>query len=94
MVGHMVRLPLPADTDEFSPETRAAVRHSLAAGTREKALHAVDTHAGLDGLSADEALILVAVMSVYVMNANILRAVDVQPIPGSRLLDRETTRGT
>ena len=84
------------------------VRLGLQAGTREEALHAVDTHGPLDGLTADEALIirfgrellesprvsddtftavrarygeqglleLTAVMSVYTMNATILRAVD------------------
>ena len=170
----MPRLPIPTDTDAFSPETRAAVRHiratrktvpppssyltyagkagallsdlvehlryhtsltqaeaelaictaaraanadyiwgahvrlGLAAGTREVAIHAVDTLGPLDGLTADEALIvrygrelletlevadatveavrkrwgekglleLTAVMSVYVMNATILRAMD------------------
>jgi 4-carboxymuconolactone decarboxylase len=80
----------------------------LQAGTREEALHAVDTHGPLDGLTADETLIirfgrellespqvsdetfnavrarygeqglleLTAVMSVYTMNANILRVMD------------------
>jgi 4-carboxymuconolactone decarboxylase len=184
----MSRLPLPDDSDRFSPETREAVRHSvamrgnpgrptasgylmyagspgamlfdlvehlwrhssldgaeielaicmsarasnndyiwdahvklgLAAGTREEAIAAVDTKESLDGLTADEALIiqfgrelleadevaqetfeavrerygekglmeLVAVMSVYVMNANILRAMDVRPLPNSRILTR------
>ena len=172
----MPRLPIPTDTDAFSPETRAAVRHirttrktvpppssyltyagkagallsdlvehlryhtsltqaeaelaictaaraanadfiwgahvrlGLAAGTREVAIHAIDTLGPLDGLTADEALIvrygrelletqevadatveavrkrwgeqglleLTAVMSVYVMNATILRAMDHQ----------------
>ena len=170
----MPRLPMPADTDEFSDETRAAVRHiratrksmpppssyltyageagarlsdlvehlryrtswsaaeselaicvanraanadyiwnahtklGLAAGTREEALHAVDTYAPLDGLTDDEALIiqfgrelleapevsdttfaavrarygekglleLTAIMSVYMMNATILRVME------------------
>jgi 4-carboxymuconolactone decarboxylase len=120
----MPRLPIPSDTDEFSEETRAAVRHiletrksmpppssyltyagqagpllsdlvehlryhtsltgaeselaictaaraanadyiwnahvkrGLEAGTREEALHAVDTYGPLDGLTADEALII------------------------------------
>jgi len=84
------------------------VRLGLQAGTREEALHAVDTYGPLDGLTADEALIirfgrellespqvsdetvnavrarygeqglleLTAVMSVYTMNANILRVMD------------------
>jgi 4-carboxymuconolactone decarboxylase len=170
----MPRLPIPADTEAFTEETRAAVRHiletrkslpppssymtyagpagarlsdlvehlryhtslsdaetelaictaaraanadfiwnahaklGLAAGTREEALHAVDTRGPLDGLTADEALIigfgrelleaprvgddtfnavrarygekglmeLTAVMSVYMMNATILRMMD------------------
>ena len=116
----MPRLPFPADTDAFSEETRAAVRHiqttrkslpppssylatgpllsdlvehlryhttltqaeaelaictavraadldfiwgahvklGLAAGTREEAIRAVDTLGPLDGLTADEALII------------------------------------
>jgi 4-carboxymuconolactone decarboxylase len=84
------------------------VRLGLQAGVREAALHAVDTHGPLDGLTADEALIirfgrelleapkvsdatfnavrarygekglleLTAVMSVYMMNAAILRVMD------------------
>jgi 4-carboxymuconolactone decarboxylase len=170
----MPRLPIPSDTETFSEETRAVVRHilktrksmpppssyltyagqagallsdlvdhlryhtsltaaetelaictaaraanadyiwsghvrlGLQAGTREEALHAVDTHGPLDGLTADEALIirfgrellesprvsddtfnavrarygekglleLTAVMSVYMMNAAILRVID------------------
>lgn len=92
----------------------------LKAGTREEALHAVDTHGPLDQLTADEALIigfgrelleqpaisdqtfnavrarygekglleLVAVMSVYTMNANVLRVVGFQPAAGARLLTR------
>ena len=170
----MPRLPIPSDTEAFSEETRAAVRHilrtrksmpppssylayagkagqllsdlvehlryhtsltdaeselaicaaaraanadfiwnahvklGLQAGTREVAIHAVDTHGPLDGLTADEALIirfgrellespkvsdetfdavrsrygekglleLTAVMSVYMMNAAILRVMD------------------
>jgi len=84
------------------------VRLGLQAGVREEALHAVDTHGPLDGLTVDEALIirfgrellespqvsddtfnrvrarygekglleLTAVMSVYTMNANILRVMD------------------
>ena len=90
----------------------AHVRLGLAAGTREEAIDAVDKHAPLDGLTADEALIirfgrellesptvsqetfdavsarwgvhglfeLLAVMSVYTFNANILRATG---LPGS-----------
>jgi 4-carboxymuconolactone decarboxylase len=121
----MPRLPLPSDSDAFSDETRAAVRHiidtrggsvpppsgfltyagkagallsdlvehlryhtsltgaetelairtsarasnndfiwnahvrlGLQEGTREEAIHAVDTHGSLDGLTADEALII------------------------------------
>ena len=170
----MPRLPIPSDTQDFTEETRAAVRHilqtrksmpppssyltyagkagallsdlvdhlryhtsltaaeselaictavraanadyiwdahvrlGLQAGTREEAIHAVDTYGPLDGLTADEALIirfgrelleapkvsdetyqavrarygekglleLTAVMSVYMMNATILRAMD------------------
>jgi len=84
------------------------VRLGLQAGVREEALHAVDTYGPLDGLTADEALIirfgrelleasqvsdatvnavqarygerglleLTAVMSVYMMNAAILRVMD------------------
>ncbi len=95
-------------------------RLGLEAGVREEALHAVDTHGSLDGLTADEALIirfgrelleqpaiadatfdavrarygerglmdLVAVMSVYTMNANILRTVDFQAAPEARHLAR------
>lgn len=167
----MPRLPMPSDSEGFSEETRAAVRHisetrtstpppssyltyagragallsdlvehlryhttlsaaeselaicvanraanasfiwnahtrlGLKAGTREEALHIVDTYGPLDTLTADEALIvgfgrellespevsdatfaavrarygekglmeLTALMSVYMMNANILR---------------------
>ncbi len=36
----------------------AHVKLGLRAGTREEALHAVDTHGPLDGLTADEALII------------------------------------
>ena len=170
----MPRLPIPSDTDAFSDETRAALRHiqetrtsspppsiyltyagqagarlsdlvehlryhtslsdaetelaictsarasnadyiwsahvrlGLQAGVREEAIHAIDTYGPLDGLTADEALIirfgrellespqisddtfnavrarygekglldLTAVMSVYTMNANILRVMD------------------
>lgn len=180
----MPRLPIPSDSEEFSDETRAAVRHiqetrgsmpppssyltyagpagarlsdlvehlryktsltnaeselaictaaraanadyiwgahvrlGLEAGTREEAIHAVDTYAPLDGLTADEALIiqfgrellespsvsddtfaavrerygekglmeLTAVMSVYMMNASILRVMDHQPAADARHL--------
>jgi 4-carboxymuconolactone decarboxylase len=180
----MPRLPIPSDTEAFTEETRAAVRHilktrqsmpppssyltyagqagallsdlvdhlryhtsltasetelaiclsarasnadyiwnghvrlGLQAGTREEALHAVDTHGPLDGLTADEALIirfgrelleapqvsdatfnavrarygdkglleLTAVMSVYTMNANILRVMDYQAAADARHL--------
>ena len=98
----------------------AHTRLGLQEGTREEALHAVDTHGPLEGLTADEALIirfgrelleqpavseetfnavrgrygerglmeLLAVMSVYTMNANILRVVDFQPAPEARRLTR------
>jgi 4-carboxymuconolactone decarboxylase len=180
----MPRLPIPADTDAFSDETRAAIRYvketrksqpppssyltyagqagarlsdlvahlrfhtsltqaeselaictaaraananyiwnahvklGLAAGTREAAIHAVDTYAPLDGLTPDEALIilfgrelleapavaddtyeavrarfgenglfeLTAVMSVYMMNAAILRVMDHRAAPDARHL--------
>jgi 4-carboxymuconolactone decarboxylase len=94
------------------------VRLGLQAGTREEALHVVDTHGPLDGLTADEALIirfgrellespqvsddtfnavrarygeqglleLTAVMSVYTMNANILRVMDHQAAADARHL--------
>ena len=96
----------------------AHVRLGLQAGTREEALHAVDTHGPLDGLTADEALIirfgrellespqvsddtfnavrarygeqglleLTAVMSVYTMNANILRVMNHQAAADARHL--------
>jgi len=96
------------------------VRLGLQAGVREEALHAVDTHGPLDGLTADEALImrfgrelleapqvsdatfnavrarygeqglleLTAVMSVYTMNANILRVANVEAAPEARHLTR------
>ncbi len=95
-------------------------RLGLQEGTREEALHAVDTHSPVDELTADEALIiqfgrelleqpaisnetfdairarygerglmeLVAVMSVYTMNANILRTVDFQAAADARHLTR------
>ena len=98
----------------------AHTRLGLQVGTREEALHVVDTHGPLDGLTADEALIirfgrelleqpevtdstfdaararfgetglmeLVAVMSVYTMNANVLRVVNHQPAPDARWLTR------
>lgn len=96
----------------------AHVKLGLAAGTREEAIHAVDTHGPLDGLTADEALIigfgrqlleaprvgddtfdavrarygekglmeLTAVMSVYMMNATILRVMDHRPAGDARHL--------
>jgi len=96
----------------------AHVRLGLKAGTREEAIHAVDTYAPLDGLTADEALIvgfgrellespkvsdatfeavrarygekglmeLTALMSVYMMNASILRVMDHQAAPDARHL--------
>ena len=180
----MPRLPIPADTDAFPEETRAAIRHiqktrksmpppssyltyagkagallsdlvehlryhttltdaetelaictaarvanadyiwnahvklGLQGGTREVALNAVDTFGPLDGLTADEALIirfgrellvdlkvaddtfaavrkrwgekglmeLTAVMSVYMMNASILRVMDHRAAPDARHL--------
>ncbi len=185
----MPRLPFPADTDAFSEETRAGVRHilatrksmpppssyltyageagarlsdlvehlryhtsltqaeselaictaaraanadfiwsahvrlGLAAGTREVAIQAIDTYGPLDGLTADEALIirfgrelleapavadatfgavrarwgekglmeLTAVMSVYMLNATILRVMDHRAAPDSRHLTRRTS---
>jgi 4-carboxymuconolactone decarboxylase len=94
------------------------VRLGLQAGVREEALRAVDTRGPLDGLTADEALIirfgrellesprvsddtfnavrarygqkglleLTAVMSVYTMNANILRVMDHQAAADARQL--------
>jgi len=94
------------------------VRLGLQAGVREKALQAVDTHGPLDGLMADEALIirfgrelmespqvsdatfnavwarygkrglleLTAVMSVYTVNAAILRVMDHQAPADARHL--------
>ena len=96
----------------------AHVRLGIAAGTREEAIHAVDTHGPLDELTADEALIirfgrelleqprvsddafnavrtrwgekglmeLTAVMSVYMMNASILRVMDHRAAPDARHL--------
>ncbi len=98
----------------------AHARLGLQEGTREEAIHAVDTHGRLDGLTSDETLIirfgrqlleepavsdetidavrarygerglmeLVAIMSVYTMNANILRVADVQPAAEARRLTR------
>jgi 4-carboxymuconolactone decarboxylase len=98
----------------------AHTRLGLQEGTREEALHVVDTHAPLDGLTPDEAMIvrlgrelleqpavsdetfntvrarygerglleLIAVMSVYTMNANILRVMEVKPAPEARWLTR------
>ena len=180
----MPRLPFPADTEAFSEETRAAVRHilatrksspppstylsyagqagarlsdlldhlrnhtsltqaeselaictaaraanadyiwnahvklGLAAGTRREAIDVVDTYGPLDGLTADEALIiqfgrelletpavsdetfnavrarygekglmeLIAIMSAYLMNATILRALEHKAAPDARHL--------
>ena len=94
------------------------VRLGLQAGTREEALHAVDTHGPLNKLTADEALIirfgrelleeprvnddtfdavrtrwgekglmeLTAVMSIYMMNASILRVMDHRAAPDARHL--------
>ena len=96
----------------------AHVRLGLQAGTREEAIHAVDTYAPLDGLTADEALIigfgrelleaprvsddtfdavrarygeqglleLTAVISVYIMNASILRVMDHEAAADARHL--------
>ena len=98
----------------------AHTRLGLREGTREEALHAVDTHGPLDGLTKDEALIIrfgrelleqpavsdetfnavrdrygergvmefVAIMSVYTMNANILRMADVRAAQDARHLTR------
>ena len=98
----------------------AHTRLGLQEGTREEALHAVDTHGPLDGLTTDESLIvrfgrelleqsavsddsfnairarygerglmeLVAIMSVYTMNANILRVVNFQAAPEATHLTR------
>ncbi|MBT5048785.1 MAG: hypothetical protein HOK30_24625 [Rhodospirillaceae bacterium] len=180
----MPRLPIPSDTEAFTEETRAAVRHiletrksmpppssyltyggqagarlsdlvehlryhtslsdaeselaictaaraanadfiwgahvrlGLQAGTRKEAIHIVDTYGPLDGLTADEALIirfgrelleapqvsdetfaavrerygenglleLTATMSVYIMNAAILRVMDHRAAPDARHL--------
>jgi 4-carboxymuconolactone decarboxylase len=96
----------------------AHVRLGLAAGMREAAIHAVDTFGPLEGLTADEALIITyarellearkvtdatvaamrarwgekglmemtALMSVYLMNATILRAMDHRAGPDARML--------
>ena len=180
----MPRLPIPTDTDEFSEETRYAIRHikatrktmpppssyltyagkagarlsdlvehlryhtsltdaeselaictavrsanaayiwnahvklGRAAGTREEAIHAVDTFGPLDDLTDDEALIirfgrelldasevsdntyeavvrrygekglmeLTALMSVYMMNATVLRVMQHPAPPDARPL--------
>ena len=180
----MPRLPIPTDTDEFSEETRSAIRHikatrktmpppssyltyagkagarlsdlvehlryhtsltdaeselaictavrsanaayiwnahvklGRAAGTREEAIHAVDTCGPLDDLTDDEALIirfgrelldasevsdntyeavvrrygekglmeLTALMSVYMMNATVLRVMQHPAPPDARPL--------
>ena len=105
----------------------AHTRLGLAAGTREEALHAVDTYGPLDELSDDEALIiqfgrelleapavsdatfeavrarygekglmeLTAVMSVYMMNATILRVMEHKAAPDARhLTPRAPTQTT
>jgi 4-carboxymuconolactone decarboxylase len=180
----MPRLPFPTDTDAYSEETHAAVRHilatrksmpppstylsyagqagvrlsdlldhlrnhtslapaeselaicvaaraanadyiwnshvklGLAAGTRAEAIDVVDTYGPLDGLTVDEALIirfgrellespavsdetfnavrarfgerglmeLIALMSAYLMNATILRAMEHKAAPDARHL--------
>ena len=180
----MPRLPIPTDSEEFSEETRSAIRHikstrksmpppssyltyageagarlsdlveylryhtsltdaeselaictavrsanaafiwnahvklGLAAGTREEAIHAVDTYGPLENLTDDEALIiqfgrelleaqtvsdktyeavkrrysekgmmeLTALMSVYMMNATVLRVMQHPAPPGARPL--------
>ena len=180
----MPRLPIPTDTDEFSEETRSAIRHikatrktmpppssyltyageagarlsdlvehlryhtsltdaeselaictavrsanaayiwnahvklGQASGTREEAIHAVDTFGPLDDLTDDEALIirfgrelldasevsdntyeavvrrygekglmeLTALMSVYMMNATVLRVMQHPAPPDARPL--------
>jgi hypothetical protein len=96
------------------------VRLGLQAGTREIALHAVDTHGPLDDLTEDEELIirfgrellqaprvedetfhavrerygenglleLTAIMSVYMMNASILRVMDHRAAADARHLTR------
>ena len=96
----------------------AHVKLGLAAGTREEAIHAVDTYGPLDDLTEDEALIiqfgrelleapavsdetynavltrytekglmeLTALMSVYMMNATILRVMDHPAPPDARPL--------
>jgi len=96
----------------------AHAKLGLKAGTREEALHAVDTHGSLDELTTDEALIirfgrelleaprggddtfeavrarfgenglmeLTAVMSVYMMNATVLRVMDHQAAADARHL--------
>lgn len=180
----MPRLPIPTDSEEFSEETRSAIRHikstrksmpppssyltyageagarlsdlveylryqtsltdaeselaictavrsanaafiwnahvklGLAAGTREEAIHAVDTYGPLEDLTDDEALIiqfgrelleaqtvsdktyeavkrrysekgmmeLTALMSVYMMNATVLRVMQHPAPPDARPL--------
>lgn len=180
----MPRLPIPTDSEEFSEETRAAIRHiqatrttmpppssyltyagqagarlsdlvehlrfhtsltgaeselaictaaraanadyiwsahvrlGLAAGTREEAIHAVDTYGPLDDLTEDKAMIirfgrellespavsdaayeavrtrygetglmeLTALMSVYMMNATVLRLMEHKAAPDARHL--------
>lgn len=96
----------------------AHAKLGLKAGTREEALHAVDTYGPLDDLTPDEALIirfgrelletqkvsddtfnavqarygndgmleLTALMSVYMMNASILRVMDHRAAPDARHL--------
>lgn len=96
----------------------AHVKLGLAAGTREEAIHAVDTFGPLDGLTEDEQIIIrysrelleeknvqdatfeavsarwgeagvlemTATMSVYLMNATILRAMGHQAAAGARML--------
>ena len=96
----------------------AHVKLGVAAGTRPEAIDAIDTYGPLDGLTADEALIiqfgrelletpavsdetfnavrarygekglmeLIAIMSAYLMNATILRALEHKAAPDARHL--------
>jgi 4-carboxymuconolactone decarboxylase len=96
----------------------AHVKLGLAAGTRSEAIDVVDTYGPLDGLTADEAMIirfgrellespavsddtfnavrkrfgekglmeLIALMSAYLMNATILRALEHKAAPDARHL--------
>ena len=121
----MPRLPMPSDTEAFSEETRAAVRHILqtrhsmpppssyltyagpAGALLSDLVDPLRYHTSLTAAETDLAictsarasnadyiwnahvlLALTAVMSVYTMNANILRVMDHQAAAARHLTPR------